>query len=101
MSTTPTFALLGNATSLPWAEVPEWPIAAFVDDTAAELERGARLCAWFGVPEGASANLRSPAVLLGLGTRPEGSLVALVLAALALLVITRGTGPQHAAPIKR
>ena len=57
MNTTQTFALLGNATSLPWAEVPEWPVAAFIEDTAAELERGARLCAWFGVPDGAAVRL--------------------------------------------
>lgn len=57
MSTTQTFTMLGNATSVPWAEVPEWSVAAFVADTAAELERGARLCAWFGVPEGAGVRL--------------------------------------------
>lgn len=52
MSASTPFALLANATSLPWAEVPAWPVADFVAATAAELERGARLCAWFGVPEG-------------------------------------------------
>ena len=57
MNTTQQFAMLGNATSLPWAEVPEWPAEAFVHATAAELERGARLCAWFGVPEGAATRL--------------------------------------------
>ncbi len=51
MSATSGFAPLGNATSLPWAEVPEWPAGALVDATAAEIERGARVCAWFGVPE--------------------------------------------------
>jgi hypothetical protein len=51
------FAMLGNATSLPWADVPEWPVAEFVEATAAELERGARLCAWFGVPEVAATRL--------------------------------------------
>lgn len=45
------FILLGNATSIPWADIPEWPAADFVDATAAELGRGGRLCAWFGVPE--------------------------------------------------
>jgi Ni,Fe-hydrogenase III large subunit len=50
MSTATTFALLANGTSLPWKEIPEWPVAEFVRATAAELERGARLCAWFGVP---------------------------------------------------
>jgi len=57
MSTTQTFAMLGNASSLPWAEVPEWPVAAFVEDTATELERGARLCAWFGVADGDATRL--------------------------------------------
>lgn len=50
MSATTPFALLANATSLPWAEVPTWPVASFVQATAAELHRGARICAWFGVP---------------------------------------------------
>jgi Ni,Fe-hydrogenase III large subunit len=51
MSTASPFALLANAASLPWADVPEWPMPEFVRRTAAELDRGARLCAWFGVPE--------------------------------------------------
>jgi Ni,Fe-hydrogenase III large subunit len=57
MSTTSPFTLLANATSLPWAETPEWPVAEFVRLTAAELDRGARLCAWFGVPEGDAVRL--------------------------------------------
>ncbi len=52
MSATTPFILLANATSLPWAAVPAWPAADFVRATAAELKRGARLCSWFGVPEG-------------------------------------------------
>lgn len=51
------FAWLSNGTSLPWAEVPEWRADEFVAVTAAELDRGARLCAWFGVPEGAGSRL--------------------------------------------
>lgn len=51
MTNSSPFALLANATSLPWAQVPEWPIADLVRQTAAELDRGARLCAWFGVPD--------------------------------------------------
>ena len=51
------FALLANGTSLPWAEIPEWPAAEFVRVTAGELERGGRLCAWFGMPEGAATRL--------------------------------------------
>jgi Ni,Fe-hydrogenase III large subunit len=57
MSTSTPFALLANATTLHWAEVPAWPVAEFVHATAAELDRGARLCAWFGVPEGESMSL--------------------------------------------
>lgn len=50
MSASP-FVLLTNATSIRWAEVPAWPVADLVGHTAAELQRGARLCAWFGVPD--------------------------------------------------
>ena len=57
MSATTPFALLANAGSLPWAEVPAWPVAEFVNATAAELQRGARLCAWFGVPEDSGTRL--------------------------------------------
>jgi len=57
MSAITPFALLANATSIPWPEVPVWPVADFVRATAAELNRGARLCAWFGVPEGANTCL--------------------------------------------
>lgn len=57
MSIRQPFALLANATSLPWGEVPESSIGALVEATAAELEHGARLCAWFGVQEGAATRL--------------------------------------------
>src|SRR4051794_31072981 len=57
MSSATPFALLGNGTSIQWAEIPEWPAAEFASVTAAELNRGARLCALFGVPEGASTRL--------------------------------------------
>ncbi|HVU36623.1 MAG TPA: hydrogenase [Opitutaceae bacterium] len=50
MSHATSFALVANGGRLPWSEVPEWPIVDFVAATAAELDRGARLCAWFGVP---------------------------------------------------
>lgn len=56
-----TFALLANATSIAWADVPEWDICDFVRATAAELDRGGRLSAWFGVPEG--ENLRIVAIV--------------------------------------
>lgn len=57
MSATTSFALLANANSLPWAEVPAWPVQEFVTVTGSELTRGGRLCAWFGVPEGKSLRL--------------------------------------------
>ncbi len=57
------FALLPNATSLPWREIPAWPAAEFVQRTASELSRGARLCSWFAVPEETGAELRLVAVL--------------------------------------
>lgn len=51
MSTLSPFALLANASSLPLADVPEWPLDELVRVISSELARGARLCAWFGVPE--------------------------------------------------
>lgn len=57
MSTTTPFALLANATSLPLAEVPVWPVADFVRATSAELQRGARLCSWFAIPDGDAVSL--------------------------------------------
>jgi len=63
MSDASVFALLPNATSLPWREIPEWPADEFVQRTAAELDRGARLCSWFGVPERDGAFVRLVAVL--------------------------------------
>ncbi len=57
MSSSSPFKLLANATSIPFIEVPEWPAAELVRKTARELDRGARLCAWFGVPEGKAVRL--------------------------------------------
>ena len=57
MSDSTPFALVANATSLPWADVPEWPAGELVRVTAGELERGGRLCAWFGVPDGDAVRL--------------------------------------------
>ncbi len=57
MSSSTPFALLTNAAGIPWAEVPAWPAPDFVRATVAELDRGARLCAWFGVPEDDGASL--------------------------------------------
>ncbi|HUA69296.1 MAG TPA: NADH-quinone oxidoreductase subunit C [Candidatus Saccharimonadales bacterium] len=57
MNATSPFALLANATSIPWTEIPAWPVAELVRATAGELNRGARLCAWFAVPEGTRASI--------------------------------------------
>ncbi len=57
MSASTSFALIANATRLPWAEVPAWPVSEFVRIATREMDRGARLCAWFGVPEGAQTRL--------------------------------------------
>ncbi|MFA7343521.1 MAG: hypothetical protein WC003_04380 [Terrimicrobiaceae bacterium] len=46
------FALLSNASSLPWEEVPRLPVDGFVKATAEELGRNARLCSLFAMPDG-------------------------------------------------
>lgn len=51
------FALLDNVAGLDWAEVPECTGPELVRRTAAELARGGRLCAWFGVPEPAGTRI--------------------------------------------
>lgn len=57
MSRAPSFAPLANASRLPWADIPEQPVADLVRATALELDRGGRLCAWFGVAEGDATRL--------------------------------------------
>ena len=57
MSAATPFALIANAARLPWAAVPAWPVAGFVQAIDAELKRGARLCSFFGVPEGGKVEL--------------------------------------------
>lgn len=59
MNTSTSFTLLANGTSLAWRDVPECPVAELAQLTAGELNRGARLCAWFGVPEESGARLVS------------------------------------------
>ncbi|MCP5521336.1 MAG: NADH-quinone oxidoreductase subunit C [Verrucomicrobiales bacterium] len=51
MSRRSPFTLLANGASLPWRKIADWPGDEFVRLSAAELERGARLVSWFGVPE--------------------------------------------------
>ena len=57
MSAATPFALLANGASMPWAKVPARLVADFVRTTSSELSRGARLCAWFGLPDGAGTRL--------------------------------------------
>ncbi len=57
MSAATPFTVCTNGGSLPWAELPEWSAADLVQATAADLDRGARLCAWFGVPEAPEVRL--------------------------------------------
>ncbi len=57
MSTAREFLLMSNGTSVPWADVPEWPAEDFIAATATQLARGGRLCAWFGVPEDTATRL--------------------------------------------
>ena len=57
MSSLTPFALITNAASMPWLDVPEWPLADLVRTTAAEMDRGARLCAWYGVPESGATRI--------------------------------------------
>ena len=57
------FALLGNASGLPWDEVPEWPVDTLVGAVSDALDGGGRLAAWFGVGEGAGRGAHIVAVL--------------------------------------
>lgn len=51
------FALLANGSRIPWMEIPRWSAPDLVLATCRELDRGARLSAWFAVPEGNQACL--------------------------------------------
>jgi Ni,Fe-hydrogenase III large subunit len=57
MSQPPNFALLANGAALPWAQIPESPMAELVRATGAALRRGGRLSAWFGVPEASATRI--------------------------------------------
>lgn len=46
------FAWLPNGGLIAWNDVPEWSVDEFIRAVGAQLARGARICAWFGVPEG-------------------------------------------------
>jgi len=57
VSTKAQFIPLSNAASVAWPELPECPASEMVPATAAAVADGARLCAWFGVPEGGGTRL--------------------------------------------
>lgn len=57
MSASIPFTLLANASSLPWAEIPAWPVGEFVGALGDALTGGARLCVLMGVPDGARTGL--------------------------------------------
>ena len=63
MSAATAFALLANGSTLPWSELPPLPAADLVAATAEAITRGARLCAWFGVPATDAAGIHLVAVL--------------------------------------
>lgn len=46
------FILVPNGGSLLRSNIPSWSVDELVKVTAAELDRGARLVSWFGVPQG-------------------------------------------------
>jgi Ni,Fe-hydrogenase III large subunit len=76
MSSATPFALLANSAAIPWADVPEWPVTEFVRATAAELDRGARLCAWFGLPEDAASGGGSTRLIAVLAYDVDNTLAA-------------------------
>ena len=57
MSIPAQFIPLSNAASIAWAEVPEITASTLVSTSARAIAEGARLCAWFGVPEDGSTRL--------------------------------------------
>jgi len=57
MSAAPEIFSLTNGSTLPWSELPEWPVDTLVATVATEIRRGGRLSAWFGVPEGDATRL--------------------------------------------
>ncbi|MFO1476905.1 MAG: hydrogenase [Verrucomicrobiota bacterium] len=55
------FLPMANATRVSWPEVPETAPGLLTDAVADQIGRGARLCAWFGVPD--AGGVRIVAVL--------------------------------------
>lgn len=50
-------AMISNGESLALGDIPRLTPDGLVETTSRELKRGARLCAWFGVPEGEKTRL--------------------------------------------
>ncbi|MFA5203595.1 MAG: NADH-quinone oxidoreductase subunit C [Lentisphaeria bacterium] len=57
MNPTPPFIELSNGGCVSWSGLPAASAGGLAEATAAELARGGRLCAWFGVPEAAGVRL--------------------------------------------
>jgi len=57
------FHLLSNAAAASWNDIPELPLPSLVEAAGTELIGGARICAWFGVPEPDRAGVRVVCVL--------------------------------------
>jgi Ni,Fe-hydrogenase III large subunit len=57
MTATREFAVVENGRSLPWGDVPQWRPDEFTGVLDRQLSAGARLCALFGVPDGAGTQL--------------------------------------------
>lgn len=51
MNTLAPFFNFSNGTCLPWASIPVFSSTKLMRVTGELLERGARLCSWFGIPE--------------------------------------------------
>lgn len=60
------FATLSNASSVPWNTIPKTPPQSMISAVSEALAKGARLCAFFGIPSGDAVadNTRSRSVEL-------------------------------------
>jgi Ni,Fe-hydrogenase III large subunit len=72
MNTSREFAVLGNGNALPWKDVPETDADVFVAALDRQLDGGARLCAFFGVPQGDATHLVAVIAFDGAGKLAVG-----------------------------
>ncbi len=72
MNTTREFSLLANGNALPWKDVPETDADVFIAALDRQLDGGARLCAFFGVPEGDATHLVAVIAFDGVGKLAVG-----------------------------